>query len=675
VLLLDYEMGRDDERNHFAVQASLFAIALTVLGLFSALLTQSCHFSQQPCLELPDPMLALAPFAPLAIIVYVQLVGSVGTLRSFYLRSLEREIRETLRPNGNIQVYDGLRLPSYIELVTAHGTVARGTRGPRQLIAFIFLGVLVVFGGLTILVVTWMPLYLKIFMLGAYGVGTLSILMEARRATLFGRRFFKETVDKMQSRLGDTLYPKGPDDGPRRKLGSYLLLPRPDDLVKALFFPAAYILALYIGTPANVDLIRALLIWFILELLIYQARYQWNDLRGLDQDLAHPTSALRGRLPVGPDAADVRGAVAASLGTMVLRIWIAFVIGLSPIVDMGWWLIALIGAVFVTGSIYELLRGLRPMSQMALTRVAWAIYLVAGLGYAVRGVSGSTASSLPWSGNVDVYVLMTLFLSFLGSTFVLYTWALESASYCLNPSYDSQGKLEFECFSTLKDRPHLKHLLRFFSFGATFLDEDRTKVERERLRDEARVMKGRRDELMRLLYVPAEGAPSISPAQRKAMRDEITLLRREEGMTQGALTKVLDSRGRLVTPWNAFTVGTGCFAGAFGATISNPDYPLLKYTLLCCLASIILCLASGAVWRIAILVVTIVILLFNGGVSTPILVVPWLVLALVVIFFRAADYRGLKMNWAELPLRRWLTLLATLLLGHGLVRRLVKNGS
>lgn len=59
-----------------------------------------------------------------------------------------------------------------------------------------------------------------------------------------------------------------------RSLHSYLLVPRPKDLVKALIVPLTF--AVGVAGPGGVSttvLWHAALVWVVLELLVYQARY------------------------------------------------------------------------------------------------------------------------------------------------------------------------------------------------------------------------------------------------------------------------------------------------------------------------------------------------------------------------------------------------------------------
>jgi hypothetical protein len=55
------------------------------------------------------------------------------------------------------------------------------------------------------------------------------------------------------------------------------LVPRPKDLMKSLIVPLPFAVgALAAGGTSREQVLRALLVWAVLELLVYPARYQWN---------------------------------------------------------------------------------------------------------------------------------------------------------------------------------------------------------------------------------------------------------------------------------------------------------------------------------------------------------------------------------------------------------------
>jgi hypothetical protein len=229
-----------------------------------------------------------------------------------------------------------------------------------------------------------------------------------------------------------------------RSLAGYLLLPRPGDLVKAWIFPAAFAFGvLAAGGAGGRELLRAAIAWVALELLIYQARYQWNDIRGFDADQRHPERVARGRLP-GP-ASRRRQRVGASALVAVGRLALvaAAALALAPL-DLGTPLLALALAVFGVAVVYEILRsrctGADERVPPPLTPGILALWVAVGAGYALRGVSGlAFAVDLfwePWLLGAAVVALWSF-----GIAFVTGRWALEALPFA---RLDGQGDLRWQ---------------------------------------------------------------------------------------------------------------------------------------------------------------------------------------------------------------------------------------
>lgn len=226
-----------------------------------------------------------------------------------------------------------------------------------------------------------------------------------------------------------------------RSLAGYLLLPRPGDLIKAWIFPAAFALGvLAAGGASGREVLRAAVIWFALELLIYQARYQWNDIRGFEADQRHPDRAGRSRLP-GPASRGkqhVRASALVALARLGLAALAALV--LSPL-DLGRPLLGLTLAVFAVAALYEILRsratGRSDRVPPPLTFDLAALWIVVGGGYAIRGFSGlALGTSLfgrPWLPAAAVLAFWAF-----GIAFVTSRWALEALAFARR---DTQGGL------------------------------------------------------------------------------------------------------------------------------------------------------------------------------------------------------------------------------------------
>jgi hypothetical protein len=231
-------------------------------------------------------------------------------------------------------------------------------------------------------------------------------------------------------------------------LTAYLLVPRRDAWGKALMAPACFVAAAF-STGHFGGWARFTVLWLVLELLIYQARYQWNDIAGVDSDLRHPEAGARSRLPVGSTPQARRRSIGLSWLTAAARVLAALLVG---------WLTGLTGqvlvlaaAVFAIAGSYELLRASRYRHWTPVRVVA--VWLAVGLGYLVRGGLGLSLGGLAWGSAAMIATLVCL--GAFGIMFVLLTWALEATSYC---TADDDGR--WHARPELAAKPHLAALLR-----------------------------------------------------------------------------------------------------------------------------------------------------------------------------------------------------------------------
>ena len=229
---------------------------------------------------------------------------------------------------------------------------------------------------------------------------------------------------------------------------AYLLVPRRDAWGKALMAPACFVAAAC-STGHFGGWARFTVLWLVLELLIYQARYQWNDIAGVESDLRHPEAGARSRLPVGSTPQARRRSIGLSWLTAAARVLAALLVG---------WLTGLTGqvlvlaaAVFAIAGSYELLRASRYRHWTSVRVVA--VWLAVGLGYLVRGGLGLSLGGLAAGSAAMVATLVCL--GAFGVMFVLLTWALEATSYC---TADDDGR--WHARPELAVKPHLAALLR-----------------------------------------------------------------------------------------------------------------------------------------------------------------------------------------------------------------------
>jgi hypothetical protein len=235
-------------------------------------------------------------------------------------------------------------------------------------------------------------------------------------------------TDTAMSRLrtGESAEPR------HRSMMSYLLMPRPKDLVKGLLIVVTYLLGLLsVGEVSGASVVRALVVVAAVELLIYPARYQWNDIRGFAADQQHPSSTGRGRLP-GP-LSRAGAHVSASALVAVARVATAgSLIALLPGLDLGPIVVFATAGVFGVAIVYEVLRsattGRTGKIPAPISAGIILLWLTAGAGYAARGLIGlALAVDLPARPTLAAAAAITLWTY--GIAFVTSRWALEAAAF------------------------------------------------------------------------------------------------------------------------------------------------------------------------------------------------------------------------------------------------------
>ena len=143
VLLADYEACRDDDRVLTSIQAGLFSVAIALIGLMAAAVTQTCQFSMsKSCIHTPDYVLAVTPLIPVALAAYAAVLGATAALRSYYMRGLESEIRR-YAPDPIAELGE-LRPASYIGLSMEAVSLRRGRVAFRLLNYLIFVVVIII---------------------------------------------------------------------------------------------------------------------------------------------------------------------------------------------------------------------------------------------------------------------------------------------------------------------------------------------------------------------------------------------------------------------------------------------------------------------------------------------------------------------------------------------------
>ncbi|MHB8467536.1 MAG: hypothetical protein ACYDD7_22205 [Acidimicrobiales bacterium] len=270
-----------------------------------------------------------------------------------------------------------------------------------------------------------------------------------------------------------------------RSLMSYILFPRPVDfLSKALVIgPITALLGAAMGgfdkAPPLCHVAAVLAVW---EYLIYQARYQVNDVIGAEEDSGTPDSTERWRLPLILDDADdpvqrhrnhTRKVI--SIASALLRVLLAvtWVLIYSPRRE-GLILAGITGITASAAILYELAR--RSLFQFALEAVnvgagtvasVWqddprrrqvrgalaCVYSLIGIGYGARALVALDLGT-NWRLPMSTASLTFFFMVCVGCFGCLMVWTADCAKY-IDPASTLPAR---KVLSTLALRPHI-HLL------------------------------------------------------------------------------------------------------------------------------------------------------------------------------------------------------------------------
>lgn len=463
-LLLDYEMGREDERVHSNLTVALVGVLSALLAGIAAIVTGDNHFRSGDGYDLPDPVSAFIPLLPLAVGGLLVMQGISATLRGLYLRQVEAALRRVA--GTSLPDLRDLLSPSAHELNQAVISPIRGRPGYRIVLALVLVTNFVAYAGVIYLSAqtvdaTWMRLAMYL----GYGAGEIFFLYQVLGATWRGRTVLRTTADAIHGHLQ---YPYSLE--PRktgalvalagRSMWSYLVLPRPGEVIKWLFVPVCFAIgSLAVNVPMfGTGGARFLVAWIAFEYLTYQARYQWNDIRGAKYDRSHRYASVRARLPLLPGPrGDVRAVkmsilvvllrISGSLGVIFWNPWGAgpFVLGAS----VAAWFLAIA---------YEIVRSGDGDTKLRSS----AVTVIAGGGYAVRAILGfslSVGGALPW---VPAVMLSASAWAF-GVMFVSMTWLLDAcASTRREQGLNSTHRVYFPDTAvgrSLEGKPHFRFLL------------------------------------------------------------------------------------------------------------------------------------------------------------------------------------------------------------------------
>ena len=213
----------------------------------------------------------------------------------------------------------------------------------------------------------------------------------------------------------------------------YLVYPRPTDIQKNIFFVIGILFSAIVnyrvGKPNSIEVTVAHLIfcWLVFDFLIYQARYQLNDLEGIDNDKSHPGKDLRKRLPINDkNDKEKRRTAKLSISVASFKLVCAFAMLFVYIRLSTWRRVAAIGCLFLIVLIAFVYEDAKRKDNHRLV-----LFLVS-LGYPIRVFAGMLCEidrlNTIVGKNTLVSIIMILLLlgtAACGEFFVTLMWAQE----------------------------------------------------------------------------------------------------------------------------------------------------------------------------------------------------------------------------------------------------------
>lgn len=338
-LLNDYRLARDDERNWFPVVSALVTLIVTTLGAL-AFETQTDTFNK--CLRHSDCgaqrnlILVLFPLAPLAGLGLIALAGMQSTIRSRYLRVIEREIRLVIGredssvrslpradPDERVQVESAFLL-RWSDLSYSVIEARRGQTVYRLIVDGLFLGIAAIYAGLLSYIGLHIDKWTQAALAGIYVLATVILVGALLKSWLGADALWEEVTTAVAIAVNPA---ESEVEGRGEPLPGRLIPLRRPSLLRYLLFPRTLWLGLrtlvtlgavlamtyvFADTTPHQSLTYVLAICaassIVFEWGPYAARNQWTDLR------------RRERLPFAPTKASHRANIYTSATVGTLRV-------------------------------------------------------------------------------------------------------------------------------------------------------------------------------------------------------------------------------------------------------------------------------------------------------------------------------------------------------------------
>lgn len=249
----------------------------------------------------------------------------------------------------------------------------------------------------------------------AIGVMFLTIILFLRTSSRAKdvAQFSMDTAHDNQKIRLDRL-PRVPYEKARsfRRLLKYFIYPKIQDIQKPLLIVLGFIYGAVMVSPTFdlMDIGRLIFVMFVFDFLAYQARYQINDIRGLEED---EEAGSKNRL-LSSDIADPEHVIRLSFKIAIVKIAISVGLTIFRGREVTKVLLICLGLLFASTLSYEVARA---------KRITWLVFILVGSGYPLRFFVG-LSSIMDVEFNVETICIIAALWSY-GSFSSILSWANE----------------------------------------------------------------------------------------------------------------------------------------------------------------------------------------------------------------------------------------------------------
>ena len=427
--------AREDERNAQNLIIQIISTAATVLGVIFAGSLFAENNTEQVILFWLNSLIFLAA------ICFITTLGITNVLRYYYIQSLEERLAITNQESYENQIVHWMSFSSpittrnYKHLNSKYAKVHYGNYSIATMSAIVFCASLLIIQFFRMKEYNFFVLFASLvasICISFAGYAYFYVSNNAR--DMYNYAANKSMARKVNKILDIKLETNNKIKNVQRKqkknikikikeiinIIMYFVYPKKKDFQKVLVISIGYYSGIFLlNNYMNIELFcnnffNMLICCFLADFLVYQARYQINDIRGLKEDV---TLNKKGRLPV--NICGKKKVVTISLVTIIIRM-VLFLFLLTKITKMAYALKIYFLLVVIITIAYETVRSLKNN---------FGVFFIVSLGYPLRffvGLLSAYPNIFNNKNNLIIVLMILLAYAFFGEFSAIIPWTHEA---------------------------------------------------------------------------------------------------------------------------------------------------------------------------------------------------------------------------------------------------------